>query len=79
MNKTKKAFCQNSAIMKVSCRGFDKKFSTNFNRNKHERATRHGPKYREVEKTICYDSFNNLYFCLTENYKVNAAIKRSIK
>ena len=78
MKKSKKAFLQNSAIVKVNCRGFDKKFSTNFTRNKHEHATGHGP-IRKVEKPICYDSFNNLYLCPTENCEVNATTKRSIK
>ena len=79
MNKTKKAFLQNSAIMKITSRGCNKKFSTNFNRNKHERATGRGPKNQKVEKPICYDSFNDLYFCPTENCEVSATTKRSIQ
>ena len=64
--------------MKVSCRGCDKKLSTNFNRNKHERATGHGLKNQKVEKPFCYDSFNNLFLCPTENSEVSATAKRSI-
>ena len=79
MNKTQKAFLQNSALMKVSCKGCDKKFSTNFNRNKHERANRHGPKNQKVKKPICYDSSNNLYLCQTENCELSATIKCNIK
>ena len=79
MNETKKAFLQNSVIMKVSCRGCDKKFSTNLTCNKHEGTTGNGPKIQKVKKPICYDSFNNLYLCPTENCEVSATTKRSIK
>ena len=69
MNKAKKAFLKNC----------DKKFSTNFNRNKHEHATGNGPKNQKVEKPISYDSVNNLHLRPTENCEVNATTKRSIK
>ena len=63
--------------MKVSCRGCDKKFSTNFNRNKHKRANGYGLK--NVEKPICYDSSNSLYLRPTENCEASVTTKRSIK
>ena len=56
--------------MKVSFKGFDNKFSTNFNRNKHERATGNGPKNQKVEKPIFYDSFNNLHLFPSKNCEV---------
>ena len=65
--------------MKVSCRGCDKKFSTNLNRNKHESATGHGLKNQNVEKPISYDSFNNLSVCPAETCEVSATTKRIIK
>ena len=65
--------------MKVSCRGCDKMFFTNLNRNKHERATGHGSKNQKVEKPFCYDSINNLYLCSTENCQESGTTKRSIK
>ena len=59
--------------MKVSSRGCHKKFSTNFTRNKHERANGNGPKKQKVKKPICYDSFNNLHLCPTENFEQTGA------
>ena len=79
MNKAKKVFLQNSAVMEVSCMGCDKKFSTNVNRNKHERTTGNGPKNQKVEKPICYNSFNNQHLCPTENCEISVITKRSIK
>ena len=41
--------------------------------------TGHDPKNQKVEKPICYDLFNNLSVCPTENCEVSATTKRSIK
>ena len=65
--------------MEISCMGCDKKFSTNVNRNKHERATGNGSKNQKVEKPICYNSFNNQHLCPTENCEISVITKRSIK
>ena len=41
--------------------------------------TGHEPQNQIVGKPICYDLFNNLSLCPTENCEVSATTKRSIK
>ena len=62
--------------MKVSCRTCIKKFSTNTNRNKHERLTGHGPK--DNSKKVPFDTDNGVYLCPTANCNTSASTKRSI-
>ena len=62
--------------MKVSCRTCTNKFSTNTNRNKHERLTGHRPK--DNSKKVAFDAENDVYLCPTANCNTSASTKRSI-
>ena len=68
----------NNNLVMIPCRSVycDKKFSTNTNRNKHERAKGHGPKDKLTK--IQFDSENGLYLCPTSNCKTTSGHKRSI-
>ena len=61
----------------IPCRSVyrDKKFSTNANRNKHEREG-HDPKDKLTK--IQFDSENCVYLCPTSNCKTTSGHKRSI-
>ena len=53
-----------------------KKFSTNTNRNKHERLTGYGPK--DNSKKVAFDSENGVYLCPTANCNTSTITKCSI-
>ena len=68
----------NNNLVMIPCRSVycDKKFSTNTNRNKHERAEGHGLKDKLTK--IQFDSENGVYLCPTSNCKTTSGHKRSI-
>ena len=61
----------NNNLVMIPCRSVycDEKFSTNTNRNMHERAKGHGPKDKLTK--IQFDSENGVYLCPTSNCKNN--------